>query len=96
MSTRIIIELVVTAAIAVIATYVYMVWYGDVVASFVGYPIAVFAVPLAAGISIGIIFRQVMCALTTSSRNLWQFIGVGAISSLVLPVLYLWAVNQPH
>ncbi len=73
-----------------------MIWHGDVVASFVGYPIAVFAVPLAAGISIGIIFRQVMCALTTSSRKLWQFSGVGAISSLVLPVLYLWAVNQPH
>lgn len=96
MAMRIILELVITAAIAVIATRVYMIWYGDVVASFVGYPIAVFAVPFVAGISIGIVFRQAMCALTTGSRNLWQFCGVGAISALALPVLYLWAVYQPH
>jgi len=96
MSIRITFELIIIAAVAIIATRFYMIWYGDVMASFVGYPIAIFALPFVAGISIGVVFRQVLCALTTGSRNLWQFGGVGAISALVFPVLYLWAASQPH
>jgi len=93
MSIRFIFELLITAAIAVVSTWAYMLWCGDIVASFVGYHAAVFAVPLVAGVIIGVIVRQIMCKFTKDPRKLWHFSCVGAISALVLPVLYLWALS---
>ena len=96
MSKRVTFELIATAAIVIVSTWAYMLWYGDVVASFVGYHLAVFAVPLAAGIIIGVVSCQILCTFAKDPRKLRQFSGVGAISALVLPVFYLWALSQPH
>lgn len=96
MSIRITFEIVITALVVVVATWVYMVWYGDLVATHTGYYAALYVVPLVAGVSIGTIIWHILRILVKEPSKLWLFVSVGAISALVLPLWYLWITSQPH